>query len=69
MHEFDVTIGNEITLYKQGYIPEEVYRKLHRDGYVAPKINVDVYNDYNRALDELYFDAFEGDSDAYWNID
>ena len=56
-------------MYKQGYIPEEIYRNLRRNGGVAPKLNVDVYNDYNRELDDLYFDAFEGDSDAYWNID
>ena len=56
-------------MYKQGYIPEEIYRNLHRDRGVAPKLNVDVYNDYNRELDDLYFDAFEGDSNAYWKID
>lgn len=69
MHEYNISIGNEITLYKQGYIPEEEYRNLHRDGYVALKLNVDVYNDYNRELNDLYFNVFEGDSDAYWNID
>lgn len=69
MHECNIAIRNEIKLYQQGYIPEGVYRKLHRDGHIGIKLNIDEYNDYNRELDDLYFSAFEGDSDAYWNID
>lgn len=69
MHECNIAIDNEIKLFQQGYIPEEVYRKLHRDGHVGIKTNIDKYNDNIRELDDLFFNAFEGDSGAYWNID
>lgn len=66
-----------LILHNKGYIPD-VVAPFHRmksekgsspGNIISRSQSESSLSEYDRYVEESYMDAFEGDSDAYWNID